>query len=558
MKYILEQNFVKNLEIEIKQIEIKQEFLNISENLLKNIPSIKEAGKIYTEKDIILEENPKGKIKRENKLVKYKNLSLFDLVRPILMPSIDFDLETDLSFPCRLFNYQITGIKFLITNKSALLADQMGTGKTVMATTALRILFIKGQVKKALIVVPSNLLYVWEEHIKKWAPELQYIVINETKNIREILYNIKSHIFLVSYDTLKNDYITKRNILKRFSEDLDIIILDEAHNIKNSETLKSKAVKFTSKNATYKWALTGTPIQNNLKEFVSLYEFLNPDEKLSINKETIKETIQKIMLRRLKKDVLSELPEKLPPEIEYFDLSLKQRLEYESILSKEKDRIFQIAKEYRESKNYNFILKQNLITALQKLRQICNFPSDSIKSPKSDRLLEILEELLENQEKVIIFTNFINNGVEKISKNLEKKFGKDIYVSYTGKMSKEEKNKSVIRFKEDNKCFFFVATINAAGEGLTLTEASYVIFFDLHWNPAKIWQAEDRAHRIGQKNKVNIYNFITKQTVEEKIFQKLEEKKNLISQVVDDIEYKDEDIQLEELLTLLDIKDLTG
>lgn len=126
------------------------------------------------------------------------------------MPSIDFDIPQDLTFPHRLFNYQIQGIKFLISNRSALLADQMGTGKTVMSTTALRILFMKGDVKKAIIIVPSNLISVWEEHLNLWAPEIQFVTIRDSKEGRKVLWNIDSHVYLISYDSLK----TITNIIK--------------------------------------------------------------------------------------------------------------------------------------------------------------------------------------------------------------------------------------------------------------------------------------------------------------------------------------------------------
>jgi Superfamily II DNA/RNA helicases, SNF2 family len=201
--------------------------VSISDNLFKDIPSIKDSGKIYDlKKGSFIYNLPKKSENNKNvsDSTKYKTLSLFDYIKPILMPDIDVDLYSELHFPSPLFDYQIQGIKFLLSNKSALLADQMGTGKTVMTTTAIRMLFIKGLIKKAMVVVPSNLINVWESHLKNWAPELQFLTINDTKDMRNILWQIKAHVYIISYDTLKNDYKEKLVSLKDFSKNLDLIV----------------------------------------------------------------------------------------------------------------------------------------------------------------------------------------------------------------------------------------------------------------------------------------------------------------------------------------------
>ncbi len=552
---IINENLVKEISIETYRLFSSENMFEVSENLLKPLPDFDKIGKIYTGKSI--EELIKNETKKNKKeRLKYKNLSLLDLLKPILMPQIDFDIPSDLNFYKPLFNYQIQGIKFLITNKSALLADQMGTGKTVMSTTAMRILFIKGKIKKALIVVPSNLISVWEEHLYRWAPEIQSLTINEEPDIRNIMWDLSSHVYLISYDTLKSDYKRKENLLKKFKADVDLVILDEAHNIKNPDTIKSKAVKFISKNSKYKWALSGTPLQNNLKELLSLYEFLNPEYKIEgvISQEEAKKLIQPIMLRRLKKDVLPELPDKLPPEIEKFNLNPQQKEEYETVLYNERERIEYLIDKHKNEKNYKFILRQNLIYSIQKLRQICNFPKNSIESPKVERLMDMVAELIQNDEKVVIFTNFLKEGIEKISKNIKHRFDSDIFVTYHGKMNPAQKKDAIDKFRNEKNKYIFIGTIASAGEGLTLTEASYAVFFDLHWNPAKIWQAEDRIHRIGQKNKVNIYNYVMNDTVEELIVKKLNEKRVMIENVIDDIEQTEEVVSLDDLFEFLNIK----
>ncbi len=553
-------NLVEDINIQTESV-FNDSFCDVSENLVKPLPDVKNVGKLFIKLDTELEEILREETESDRKVSKkdYKNLSIFDLLKPVLMPSIDFDLPQDLTFPHKLFNYQIQGIKFLISNRSALLADQMGTGKTVMSTTALRILFMKGDIKKAVVVVPSNLLSVWEDHLKEWAPEIQFVTVNENREGRKILWNLDSHVYLISYDTLKNDYKHFRNHLEKFRLTVDLVLIDEAHNIKNPSALKTKAVKFISRLSKYKWALSGTPLQNNIKELLSLYEFLFPDEQKreSIKEEEARELIRPVMLRRLKKDVLKELPEKLPPEIEKFDLSPSQQLEYDAILGKEIERIESIIEKFQGEKNFNFILKQNIIHSIQKLRQVCNFPSKGFDSPKMTRLREIITELIKNDEKVVVFTNFVKFGIEKIVNNLSYYINPDYIVQYHGSMRPDEKIKAVKEFKSNKNKYIFIGTIASAGEGLTLTEASYAVFFDLHWNPAKIWQAEDRIHRIGQRNKINIYNFVMRNTVEERILQKLDEKRRMIQNVIDGVDTKiDEAVTVDDLMEFigLDVK----
>ncbi|NPA58397.1 MAG: DEAD/DEAH box helicase [Aquificae bacterium] len=548
-------NLVRPLEVKTRLVFTDRAYCFVSENLVKPLPKVSCTGYRLTEKTREFKAGTEGKGDRKSKV---HNYSLFDLLTPLLMPEIDLDLPKDLQFPSKLFNYQIQGIKFLLSREFCLLADQMGTGKTVMSITAMRILFLQGKIKKALIVVPTNLISVWEEHLKKWAPELVFITLNGNKNLRKLLYGKESHVYLISYDTLKNDYKFSKELVNRFRESLDLIILDEAHNIKNPGALKTKAVKFLSKTAKIRWALSGTPLQNNLKELLSLYEFLNPyfNRPATIDEEGAKALIKPVMLRRRKKEVLKDLPEKLPPEIEKFELSPLQRAEYDYILGRETERLEEIYARFKGEKNFRFIMKQNLLRSLQKLRQVCNFPSKSVESPKMERLREMVLELVREKEKVVVFTNFVSAGVEKIVKNLSFYINPDSIVVYYGGMDGKAKREAVEQFRKNPSKSVFVGTIGTAGEGLTLVEASYCVFFDSHWNPAKMWQAEDRIHRIGQKNRVNIYNFVMKDTVEEKILQKLEEKRKMFENVIEGgtATVEDEAVSLEELMEYIGFK----
>ena len=546
--------------LEKEQIIVKFDRLEtfVSENLVKNPVSYKIIGKTFSKNESFDVKQLANLKKKEKKQAKpAKNLSIFDLLIPVLNPQVNLDFTLNLNLPSPLFSYQIEGVKFLISRNAALLADQMGTGKTVQTTTALRILFMQGKVKKALIVVPSSLLPVWEEHLKKWAPELIFISINEKKDLRKVLWDTKAHVYIISYDTLKADFKENEKLLEKFSKDLDIVILDEAHNIKNPDTLKSKAVNFVSRNAKYRWALSGTPIQNNLFELLSLLQFLKPEEDIpnNLTEEQAKTLLEGIMLRRLKQDVLKNLPEKYPMRVEKLELSPLQRLEYEEILGIEQERIANLLEKHKKSKKFKFIVKQNIIQSIQKLRQVCNFPSSSPNSPKMERLKEIVREIRQNNEKIVIFTNFYNKGVQKIYQSLIGEFSSENIALFHGKMRAKDRKVSIKKFKEDENCFIFIGTIGAAGEGLTLTESSYVLFFDMHWNPAKMWQAEDRVHRIGQKKDVIIHALIMKDTIEEKIYQKIKEKEQLINQVVDGVKKETiEEASIEDLLEFIGLE----
>ncbi len=555
---VLEKNNIKSSKKEhfVLFFDKKQSF--VSKNLVKEAFKYEIIGKVFKEGEAFdlkeLSKLDKSSSKKEQKV---KNLSIFDLLIPVLTPEVNLDIPEELELPHKLYSYQIQGVKFLISNRSALLADQMGTGKTVQSTVALKILFIKGIVKKALVVVPSSLISVWEKHLEEWAPELQFVVLNDKKDIRKLLWETNAHVYIVSYDTLKNDFNNEEFKLEEFAKTVDLVLLDEAHNIKNPDAIKTKAVKQISKFAKYRWALSGTPLQNNLEELVSLLEFLFPDRQFNKNltPEEARKLIEPIMLRRLKKDVLKDLPQKLPAIIEKLQLSPKQRQEYDYVLGLEQERITNLIEKHKKSKQFKFILKKNIIHSIQKLRQICNFPSSSLNSPKMERLKEIVKEIVENDEKIIIFTNFYENGVRKIYENLSKEFSESKIAQFHGKMSFKEKKKEVKRFVEDKNCQIFIGTIGSAGEGLTLTVSNYAVFFDMHWNPAKMWQAEDRIHRIGQKNKVIIHNLIMENTIEEKILQKLEEKKKLIETVVDGVKHiKEEEVSLEDLMEFIGIK----
>ncbi|WP_296803414.1 DEAD/DEAH box helicase [uncultured Methanobrevibacter sp.] len=424
--------------------------------------------------------------------------------------------------------YQKIGYSWLVQNIrygfGSILADDMGLGKTIQVLTA--ILHYKEkdllEDKTVLIIVPPTLISNWENEIKKFTPDLTYFIYHGSNRSYP----------LESYDIILTSYGVVRLDLDMFlDEKWFICVIDEAQNIKNPNTEQTKAIK--SVNARSKVALTGTPIENKLMDYWSIFDFANkgylstkddfkrqfvmPIEKLE-DEETLHElkTIAKpFVLRRLKtdKDIKKELPEKFINDI-YCTLTKKQIKLYNAIL----EEIFFDIENSKGIQRKGIILK--ILTAL---KQTCNHPAQflSIKKPKisesgkMELLVNILENILDNDEKVIIFTQYVEMG-KLIQQLISKKFKQEVLFLH-GSQTREEKSRIIDTFQEDENYKIFVATLKTGGTGLNLTAAQNVIHYDLWWNPAVENQATDRVHRIGQENDVMVYRFITKGTLEETI-----------------------------------------
>ena len=424
--------------------------------------------------------------------------------------------------------YQKIGYSWLIQNIQhgfgSILADDMGLGKTIQVLSA--ILYFKEQNKfdneSSLIIVPPTLISNWENEIKKFAPELTYYI-----------YHGSNRTFLLEeYDIILTSYGVVRLDLDMFlDENWLLCVIDEAQNIKNPNTEQTKAIK--SIKASTKIALTGTPIENRLMDYWSIFDFVNhgylstkddfkrnyvvPIEKLEDNQvlENLKTIAKPFVMRRLKTDddIKKELPDKLVNDI-YCSLTKKQIKLYNAIL----EEIFFDIENSKGIQRKGIILK--ILTAL---KQTCNHPAQflDIKNPKisesgkMELLINILENILDMDEKVIIFTQYVEMG-KLIQQLVSKKLKTDVLFLH-GSQTLKEKTEIINTFQEDPSYKIFVATLKTGGTGLNLTAASNVIHYDLWWNPAVENQATDRVHRIGQNKDVMVYRFITKGTLEEEI-----------------------------------------
>jgi len=488
------------------------------------------------------EQSRGGKITR-------RTLTIWDLLLPVLQPPLDLEAAT-LDFPGQLYPFQVEGVRRLLSNPYFLLADEMGTGKTVMTCVALRILFHQGKIRRALVICPKLALGVWDQHLRDWASVLSVTVVNGPRHVRLIDWRCPAHVYVVTYDTLRNDNkkISRdgKSLLECAAKDVtfDAVIADEAHAIKNPESGRSKAVRGIGARAKYRWALTGTPVQNSLEDLRALFNFLCPAlfSKIEIlSPEQARKTIAPYFLRRKKADVLRDLPAKIRSEI-WLDLDDQQRREYDVLLNSWRSEFVSGVREFT---------RIHVFALLTKLKQICNFASGFSESPKSDALLEFVDEIVQNDKKVLVFTQFNEYGVNKL-RPLLKPFG---LVSITGETPEPQRRSAVDLFQNDSSKRIFLATVKSGGEGITLTAASYVIHFDHWWNPAVAWQAEDRAHRKGQKETVNVYSFWMRHTVEERIRNILERKGLLHKEVIERLSEKDFDqaLTIDDLLEALEL-----
>ncbi len=409
-----------------------------------------------------------------------------------------------------------------------ILADEMGLGKTLQVIGYLR----ENQGGKALIVVPKALMYNWAQEIKKFAPDMSFTVVNGTKSERlELIAEHTGDIIITSYNMLRLD------IDSYLETNFDVCIIDEAQTIKNPGVQITKAIKKIK--ADLKFALTGTPLENNLIDLWSIVDFVNPHYLKSQNDfkkkfladenniELLKFHLSPILLRRQKKDVLTELPDKIESPV-FCELTPKQKVIYASYVKDYHEKLTSIIE------NDNMATSQiEVLSLLTRLRQIACHPGLFIDdydgdSGKMELLMELMEENIENGNKMLVFSQF-TSFLKIVEKELKTQGIEYYYLD--GSTKAEDRIKLVEDFNNDQTKVFLIS-LKAGGVGLNLTSASTVIHLDPWWNPQVESQATDRAHRIGQKQVVQVNKLITKGTIEEKIYTLQQEKKQLTDDIL--------------------------
>lgn len=449
-----------------------------------------------------------------------RGMNIWDLLLPILQRPVNLDLGTVVDLPSNLYPYQTKGVEFLVENKSALLGDDMGTGKTVQTSVALRMLFQTAKVRTALIVCPLSVIPNWDRELAKWAENLAVTVVRGDKEHRKICWRQASHVWLTTYDTLRNDL---GKVLTLRKGGFDLVALDEAQRVKNWSSGITRAVR--ELRATYRWGLTGTPLENNTDELWTILNVLNPDiSQGSLDwSQGIQSVLRPMFLRRRKQDVLTDLPPLLQNPV-WLRLEDEQRRSYDQL---EEQGVLEL-----HAKGET-ITAQIIIVLLNKLKQVCNRCPRSGESSKLVWLRDSLDDIAAVGDKTLVFSQYTDErfaGADWLEKELAG-FGA---LNYSKATSDNKRKALLAAFKEKSEHKVFVGHPKTAGLGLNeLVVANYVVHFDHWWNPAVMNQATARAHRPGQTKTVFAYDLWVEDTYEEIIFKLLERKQGLYNEVID-------------------------
>jgi len=443
--------------------------------------------------------------------------------------------------------YQERGFSWMYRNMKigfgSIIADDMGLGKTLQVITLILKLKEEGGLnkKRVLVVVPTGLLHNWEAEVARFAPQLSTAIYHGNSRSLSDQASKAADIILTTYGVVRSDFAE----LKKGKWQL--VVIDEAQNIKNSDTAQSKAVH--SIPADVHIAMSGTPVENRLSEFWSIIDFTNkgylgslkdfvqnyatPIQKNGDLKviERFRKISAPFMLRRLKTDksIISDLPDKIERD-EFAPLTTLQTALYQETLN----RCMAIIEGLEGDDSQTLFKRQGLILQMiLALKQICNHPTQYLKDDKKDAslsgktemLLDLLRSIVATDEKVLVFTQFREMG-ELLQHFIREELGEDA-LFYHGGCTLKQRQQMVEQFQRDRNSRIFILSLKAAGTGLNLTSASHVIHYDLWWNPAVEAQATDRAYRIGQHKNVQVHRFITQHTFEEKINAMIQDKKHL-------------------------------
>ena len=468
----------------------------------------------------------------------FKHLA-HDLTHPEDFPMTPLNIKADLR------DYQKKGIQWLQMlhhyGFGGILADDMGLGKTLQA-----IAFLSSQMhenSRVLILAPSGLIYNWADEFKKFAPNLDVAVVHGLKPYRETILAEKHQVYVTSYATFRQDSEIYRNL------SFDFLFLDEAQVMKNAQTKIAKILrKFVVPSV---FALSGTPIENNLGELWSIFQIVLPGllpakkDFMKLPAERVAQFIKPFVMRRKKEDVLTELPDLI--EVVYKnELEDQQKAIYLAQLQQMQERLGQVTDaEFQRN-------RVEILTGLMRLRQICDTPALFMEdykgdSGKLDSLRDLLGQIAEGNHRVLIFSQF-RGMLDRIEKELPQ-LGLTSF-KITGSTPSQERQEMTKAFNQGERDVFLIS-LKAGGVGLNLTGADTVILVDLWWNPAVESQAIGRAHRMGQDQAVEVYRLVTRGTIEEKIQELQEEKKNLVSEVLDGTESRGS-------LTLTEIQEILG
>ncbi|MBD2705298.1 DEAD/DEAH box helicase [Spirosoma sp. BT702] len=501
-------------------------------------------------------------------------LDLFDLIFPVLQPPLGRDFKREIDLPNEPYPYQWEGIGFLTDNPRVLLGDEMGLGKSIQVIVAIKLLIRKGKVLSTLILCPKAVMGDWEVKLRTWAPELKVTRMDEARDKRAARWSQQSHVYLCTYETFRLDFsytsslrnleVTSKghtitcpnpackvflNVPYAFHNNptikincptckqtffyplggdrartkFDLVVYDEIQKIKNPLTDASKSARLPF--STYRWALSGTPLENKIEDLLTVMTTIKSDIFKGVNTDNldaVKRAYKPFFKRRRKQDVLKDLPPIMHDEI-WLDLLPSQRTSYQLA---ESQGIIEL-KEKGET-----ITIQHIFALITRLKQICNFDPGSSQSAKLEYLENEVENLVEQGDKALVFSQYVTT-----LRLILPSFKPYNPLLYEGSLSTPQRQRMEEKFQaKDSTHKLMLLSLMAGNAGITLTAANYVYHFDSWWNPATGAQALGRVHRIGQRKNI-VFNrvLMTNNTIEMRIHAILSKKRQLFDYVVDEL-----------------------
>lgn len=427
-----------------------------------------------------------------------------DLVAPLLL---------SLRVEEPLYDFQRSGVAWLLRHQRAILGDDMGLGKTAQALAAIRRLIRFGQIEWGLVVAPRTLIDNWKHESRKWAPELAVATALPPSNSREEIWSRligRAHLILTSYEQLREPPLALRE------NPPELLVADEAHRLRRGESLAHQGLRQVRTQRF--WALTGTPVERDAEDLAVLMSLLDssrfaPSDK-RLHPTALRARVRPYLLRRHKTDVLDELPDVIE-ESEVLALTHGQNVAYQKAI-----------RGYARKSSAGFL------SLFGELRAICDIDPLTGESSKLDRVVEVLTDIAEVGEKAVVFS-YVLEPLRALETRLSRT-GADIgHVTLIGDLSLEERAAVIERFKTDKGCTALLASTRVASEGLTLTEANHVVFINRWWNPSANAQARDRVVRIGQNRTVTVKSFVCRDTVEDRLEAMLDAKTLTFEQLVE-------------------------
>jgi SNF2 family DNA or RNA helicase len=481
---------------------------------------------------------PSGKLTRirpPGEMIKLED-RLYYALQPPLETIVSGQL---LHFPFHPFPYQLEGVAFLYARYSAILADEMGLGKTMQAITAIRLLLHAGELRRVLVVCPKPLVTNWQREFHQWAPEVPLTVIEGDQAKRRWQWQLgESPVRIANYELLQRDR-------ELFTSDMqfDLVVLDESQRIKNRSSTTAQIVRSIPRSRS--WALTGTPVENSPEDLVGIFEFLSPGFlSPTLKPRRMGRLVSDYILRRTKDRVLTELPPKMFRDADVA-LTAEQRETY---------RLAEDEGVLRLGKMGDAATIQHVFELVLRLKQICNFDPVSGVSSKLERLAADLEEVAASGQKALVFSQWVGTLDE-----LGRRLARLRPLAYHGGVPSHRRDDIIRRFKEEADRPLLLISYGAGGVGLNLQFARYVFLFDRWWNPAVEDQAINRVHRIGAAGPVTVTRFLALATIEERINQVLEEKREIFDTIFSDAEpHKHCGLTRQEIFGLFQLKTPSG